>query len=91
VRRSGPLRIVDLGCARVVVVTPDHLEDVLPGHAAPTLPFLAGFSVAADLSVTAAWLRRQSVDFEIYGGRLLIGAGDASGTGILFESPDAQR
>ena len=34
---------------------------------------------------------RQGVDFEMWRGRILIGARDACGAAILFESPDARR
>lgn len=91
VRQTGHLRIIDLGLARIVVVHPKHLEDVMPGHVAPTVPFLAGFTITANLVAAADVLNHQGVGFQEYGGRILIRARDACGSAVLFESPNAQR
>jgi catechol 2,3-dioxygenase-like lactoylglutathione lyase family enzyme len=91
VDHRGPLNIIDLGLARIIVLHPDNLADVLPGDAAPTLPFLAGFTVTADLALTADFLGRQNVAFVIHDGRLLVSARDACGCAVLFEQPGSRR
>jgi hypothetical protein len=91
VSRRGALRVIELGRARVAVVDSDHLEEVLPGTVAPTLPFLAGFTVQADLAQAAGWLERKGVPFRWHGERILIGARDACGSAVLLERPDAGR
>jgi hypothetical protein len=90
-RRSGNLRVVDLGSVRIVVTAPDHLGEVLPGQVAPTLPFLAGFTVKADLAAAAEVLRRNGVGFETHGDRIIVDARDGCGSGVLFERADAGR
>jgi catechol 2,3-dioxygenase-like lactoylglutathione lyase family enzyme len=91
VRCSGHLRIVDLGATRLVVTDPDHLGEVLPGQAAPILPFLAGFTVAADLAAATSVLRRNGIGFKIHGDRIIVDARDACGSAALFERPNAGR
>jgi catechol 2,3-dioxygenase-like lactoylglutathione lyase family enzyme len=91
VRKSGHLRIVDLGTARLIITAPDCLREVLPGVAAPAIPFLAGFTVVANLSDAAAFFEQRAVDFQTCGGRLFIAPGDACGAAILFENADAWR
>jgi len=90
VDRRGPLSIVDLGLARIIVLHPDHLEEVLPGDTASTLPFLAGFTVTADLALTASVLEHQAIAFQLHRDRILVNARDACGSAVLFESPDAR-
>jgi hypothetical protein len=91
VRQAGHLRIIDLGLARVIVVPPKHLEDVIPGHFAPMVPFLAGFTITANLTTAANLLKQRCIGFEEYGDRILVHARDACGSAVLFESPNAQR
>ena len=86
--RSGALRVIDLGLSRIVVVSPDHLQEVLPGHAAPTIPFLAGFTVSSDLEITRQALKERGIEFQIHGGRIMVNARDGYGAAVLFESMD---
>jgi hypothetical protein len=91
VRRSGALRIVDLGAVRVVVTDPDHLGEILPGQAAPTLPFLAGFTVTAGLAAATGVLRQNGIGFVTHGDRIVVHPRDACGSAVLFEAPGAGR
>jgi hypothetical protein len=89
VHKRGDLHIVELELSRIVVLSPDHLQEALPGHAAPTVPFLAGFTVSADLNMTKRALEKREVDFQMHGHRVLVNSRDAYGAGVLFE--DANR
>jgi hypothetical protein len=85
VHRSGALRIVDLGQSRIVIVSPDHLQEILPEHAAPAIPFLAGFTLSSNLEKTKRALRERAIDFQIYGERILVRAQDGYGAAVFFE------
>ncbi|HEY1500319.1 MAG TPA: VOC family protein [Acidobacteriaceae bacterium] len=85
-RRVGPLRVIEFGQARIIVVTPDALPEVLPGQAGPPPPFLAGFTVSSDLNVTKKALTEREIDFHIHGNRVLVNAKDGYGAGVLFEN-----
>jgi hypothetical protein len=91
VRRNASITIVDLDSARIVVVDPAHLEMVLPGHTAPAVPCVAGFTVTADLDLASGALEQQGVRAERHGGRILVHARDACGSAVLFERVGAQR
>jgi hypothetical protein len=90
-RDAGGLRIIDLGTSRIVVIGPDHLGAVVPGFAAPTYPFLAGFTVAADMDAARRVLSGQAVDFKVHDGRIVVQGHDAAGAAVLFERPGMQR
>jgi hypothetical protein len=85
------LRVIELGRARVTVLHPDHMQEVLPGNTAPTLPYLAGFTVTADTAQVAKFLERQAVEFQLHDGRILVNAREACGCSILFEHPTVGR
>lgn len=91
VERRGDLHILDLGEARLVVVDPVNLSAILPGEAAPVLPYFAGWTVSADVHRTAAYLHSREIPFVNHGGRIIVGARDARGSAVLFEGPRARR
>ena len=64
---------------------------MIPGHFAPMVPFLAGFTITANLTTAANLLKQRCISFEEYGDRILVHARDACGSAVLFESPNAQR
>ena len=88
---SGVLRAIELGLSRIVVVSPDRLQELLPGHTAPTIPFLAGFTVSADLEVSQRALKEREVDFQNVGGRILVHAADGYGSAVLFEDRKSEN
>jgi Glyoxalase-like domain len=85
VHKRDALHIIELELSRIVVLSPDHLQEVLPGHAAPTVPFLAGFTISADVNITKQALKERAIDFQIHERRILISAKDAYGAAVLFE------
>ncbi len=86
VHRSGALRTIGLGQSRIIIVSPDHLDEILPGHAALAIPFLAGFIVSSDMENTRRALKERAIDFQVYGGRILVQAQDGCGSAVLFEA-----
>ncbi|HEY4087325.1 MAG TPA: VOC family protein [Bryobacteraceae bacterium] len=84
-QKRGDLRVIDLGPSRIIVVSPDHLQALLPGQTAPTVPFLAGFAVSSNLDTTKQALNDRRIEFQIHGGRILVSARDGYGASVLFE------
>jgi hypothetical protein len=89
VARRGPQYIVELGDSRLVVVSCQNLTTVLPGEAAPTSPYLAGFTVTADVDLAAEFLRRQKIPFQSQDDRVVVSGRDACGSAVVFERPHA--
>jgi Glyoxalase-like domain len=85
VERRGDLYVIDLGEARLVVVDRRNLRAVLPGESVPTLPYLAGFTVTANVDHVAEFLRRERIAFLEHGGRVIVSARDACGSAVVFE------
>jgi hypothetical protein len=79
---------VDFGTSsRVTVVTPEQVDSIVPGGAAPADPSLAGFTtLVADLDRVADLLTRNGVPFQATGARLVVAAADACGCAVLFEA-----
>ncbi|QBD74670.1 VOC family protein [Ktedonosporobacter rubrisoli] len=91
-QQRDQLHIVDLGFSRVVVVAPDDLGKVIPGCTPPSLPFLAGFTVATEnLAQTRTLLAGNTIPFQEHDGRLLIQPEHAYGCAVLFEQEGATR
>lgn len=82
---SGALYFIELGQSRIIVVSPNHLPNLLPGHVAPTTPFLAGFTVSSDQETTKRVLKDRGVGFQNCCGRILVNARDGYGSAVLFE------
>jgi hypothetical protein len=91
VDRRGLLYVIDFGEARLVVVSCRDLATVLPGEVVPTAPYLAGFTVIADVDQAAAFLRRQEIAFHGYNGRIVVSGRDACGSAVVFERPHEGR
>jgi hypothetical protein len=85
VYKSGAVYVIDLGLSLILVVGPDHLEELLPGQKAPTVPFLAGFTLASDLKITSRALKEREIAFETRDGRILVNRCDGYGAAVLFE------
>ncbi len=91
VEHQGSLLIVNLGTARLVIIKREHLPVLLPGETAPITPYFAGFTVTADLDLASTFLNHQAIPFRSHDGRIIISAGDAFGSAIVFERPQASR
>ncbi len=83
--------VIDMGQSRVLVTDAEGLGAILPGEVPPAMPFLAGFTVSADLKRTADYLLGEGIAFELVGPRLMIPARDACGTAVLFEEAGEVR
>jgi hypothetical protein len=59
---------------------------VLPGESVPTLPFLAGLTLTADVDHVAEFLRLQRVACLVHNGRIIVSARDACGSAVVFAS-----
>jgi catechol 2,3-dioxygenase-like lactoylglutathione lyase family enzyme len=78
--------VIHLGYSRVLVLTAEHLEKIVPGYVPPVLPSLVGFTVAvAHLDMTRSVLMENQVSFQEEGTRLIVRPEDACGSAILFE------
>jgi hypothetical protein len=62
------LRVIELGQSQIIVVSPYHLQEVLPGQTAPAIPFLGGFAVSSNLDTTKRALKDRGIEFQIHGG-----------------------
>jgi hypothetical protein len=72
--------------ARVTVLSPRQVAEVVPGGEAPAVPSMVGFVVAvADLDVVSRVLYEHRVPFQVLGARLVVDAADACGSAVLFE------
>jgi len=89
VQRKGALRMVEFGLSRILVVSPNDLQGVVPGQVAPTVPFLAGFTVSSDLRITEQLLKEREINFCIHDKRILVNASDGYGATVLFENADS--
>lgn len=84
--------VLNLGYSRVLVVTPEQLERIVPGFKPPVLPFVAGFAVAtASLDSARSILQQASIEFTTTDGRLVVGPKHGCGSAVLFESIGAAR
>jgi len=86
VQRLGHARVIEFGQSRIVVVPPDHLDQVLPGHSAPVVPFLAGLTVSSPLHITRRLLEERAIAFKMHENRILVPAKDGYGAAVLFEN-----
>lgn len=84
-QKNGVLNVVELGQSRILVVSPDHLQTLLPGQTAAAIPFLGGFTVSSNLETTKRALKERGIEFQIHGCRILVGARDGYGASVLFE------
>lgn len=85
--RRGPLRVIALPESRVSIAAADDLSQVLPGAAAPMLPFMAGCVVATeDLDATRGFLSERGVPAEAFDGKIVVPAHAACGAAVVFEA-----
>jgi hypothetical protein len=82
----GDRYVIDLGEARLVVVDRQGLGGMLLNESAPTLPYMAGFTVSADLEYATEFMERSKIAFSMHDGRLIISAREACGSAVVFES-----
>ncbi|HEY4199192.1 MAG TPA: VOC family protein [Devosiaceae bacterium] len=85
VTREGKVLMIDLGLARMLVTDRQSLGQLLPTAVAPVLPFLAGFSVAADIEMARRHFGESGIIYEDHGASLIVGPGQCGGTSIRFE------
>jgi hypothetical protein len=91
-KRIGNLLVIDLGYARIVLVEPKHLGELIPGCVPPVLPFLAGFAVATtSLDAARGVLRKANIPFIEHGGRVIVRPEHAQGSAVIFEREGATR
>lgn len=84
--QSGPVERFDLPSGRFVLVGADDLPAVVPGAAAPVMPFIAAFSVATEApDEVRRVLENGEIPFAEKGGNLLVSARAACGTIVTFE------
>ena len=85
---DGPLRIFDLGEAKVMIVPDSALGSVLPGEVPPDLPSFVGYGVAVrDLRTTRDILQR--ADFPVRtspSGAVYVPAAAALGAAVIFRA-----
>ena len=79
---------VDVGpTARVRIVTPEQVGEIVPGGRALAEPSMVGFTVAvSDLARAAELLDTNGVPHQELDGRLVVRAADACGSAVLFET-----
>ena len=85
IQRRREARVIEFGQSRILIASPDYLPNILPGQAAPVVPFLAGFTVSSDLEVTKRLFENRAIGYQNHEKRLLVDARDAHGTAVLFE------
>ncbi len=83
---QGPGRVFDLPQGRLRLVAPDELGDAVPGAIAPTLPFIAAFTIATEsLDSVEEILVHNDVEFERENERVVVARDVAQGAVCLFE------
>ncbi|MBS0222732.1 MAG: VOC family protein [Proteobacteria bacterium] len=87
--RGGRIRRLKLGSSDIVITDPKGLVDLLPNPKVPILPFLAGFTLAADLEMTADYLDGRRISADAIGEMLVVGPAWAGGTFIRFCDQEA--
>jgi hypothetical protein len=86
--RRGAVSTISLPTARICIVAPADLDELLPGASAPVLPCMAGFVVStASLDGVATLLAERGIPNQHVDGRILVPAGAACGATLLFEGP----
>ena len=88
VARAG-MQVIALDRGGVVFADPGTLAKRLPGFRAPSLPFMAGQALRADLSVTRDVIAKAGVTPAFATDELIcLGPSDALGGYMLFHAPD---
>lgn len=84
------IRTINLGLSRIFLSSPTDVHRVLPNLEIPTLPFLAGFTVRADLARTRQVLEQREVCFSLSNDRIIVSPKDAYGCAVVFEAEGAR-
>ncbi|HEX4476272.1 MAG TPA: hypothetical protein VH142_14400 [Polyangiaceae bacterium] len=91
-RIAGKLHVVDMGGSRIIVATPDEIQEAIPGYVPTVAPSLVGFTVATSaLSTAAGVLERARIPYAERQGRLVVRGEDACGSAVIFEAAGASR
>jgi catechol 2,3-dioxygenase-like lactoylglutathione lyase family enzyme len=84
---DGHFRVDVGGGAYVTVVSPDRVDEIVPGGVAPAEPSMIGFTVAVtDVDGAGDLLTKNHVPFQAFRGRLVVAAADACGSVVVFEA-----
>ena len=84
--RTGRAQQLDMAQGSLVLVSPGDLPTTVPADVPPFVPFIAAFSVATDApDVTRRHLETGEIPFERENGNLVVPAGEACGTILVFE------
>lgn len=84
---DGAARSIRLPSGRCTIVAGADLATVLPGAAAPTLPFIAGVAIAVrDLDQLRGRLEASGVPFARAADALIVAASAAGGATVVFRS-----
>ena len=85
--RADQVRRIDLRQGRLDLVAADDIGAAVPGAVAPTLPFVAAFTLSSeDLGASAACLEENAVPFVKEGGRVIVPADAGCGAICVFEA-----
>ena len=86
-KKVGNLDVIDLGFSRIIVTTPQNINEIIPDCKLPVIPFLAGFTVAVcDLNSTQKFLIANHIPYLEHGGRLIVSSTEACGCTLIFEN-----
>jgi len=88
--RNG-IRTINLGLSRILLSSPTGIHHLLPDLEIPTLPFLAAFTVSADLARAQQVLKEHEVAFSVSHGRIIVSPKDAYGCAVVFEAAGSGR
>lgn len=83
-KRDERVRRLELGRSDIVITDTKGLAALLPYPKVLVLPFLAGFTLAADLRMTRDYLGSQRIAADAIGETLVVGPAYAGGTFVRF-------
>jgi hypothetical protein len=82
--RDGRIRRLKLRRSDIVITDTKGLSGLLPYPKVPALPFLAGFTLVADLKTTREYLGSQHISADTMGETLVVGPAWAGGAFVRF-------
>jgi len=83
--RARSAYVVDFGRARVLVTAPEGLKDLFPNAAPPAMPYVAGFTIVADVDAALRFFAEARVPVDQHRDGFFIGPENACGVSIRFE------
>jgi hypothetical protein len=90
--KKGNAEVINLGFSKIIIVTPEHIGEIIPNCALPALPFLAGFTVTvSNLDTTRQTLNANGITYAEHAGRIIAPAAEACGCNVIFEDEAAAR